>query len=47
MVRDSDLVLIGIGEAGYNLRPPTAEELEAYEASKELEELEKQETSTS
>ncbi len=29
-----DLVLIGIGEAGYGMREPTSEELAAYEASK-------------
>ncbi len=34
MTHDSDLVLIGIGEAGYGMREPTTEELAAYEASK-------------
>lgn len=36
MTRDSDLVLIGIGEAGYGMRPPTEQELADYQA--ELEE---------
>ena len=34
MTHDNDLVLIGIGEAGYGFREPTAEELAAYETSK-------------
>ncbi len=37
MKRDNDLVLIGIGEAGYGFREPTRDELEAYEASKGIE----------
>ena len=30
----NDLVLIGIGEAGWKMRKPTAEEVASYEASK-------------
>ena len=36
-MNDNDLVLIGIGEAGYGFREPTRDELESYEASKALE----------
>ena len=45
MKRDDDLALIGIGTPGYpGFRRPTAEEIEAYEASKKLEELDDNES---
>lgn len=43
MKRDDDLVLIGIGAPGFpGFRRPTAEDIEAYEASKKLEALDEE-----